>query len=187
MRKKIAALLLAISMMVSGTVLNVTPFEELTISANAKSTPSATTVGKAVKKAYGDNYVPSVKLTKSEVKDAFGVSSKYYTSVYAEIAPISTQVDTLVIFKCKDTTSRKKVLSLVKSYRKSLIKDSIQYPMNQVKVEASRIYYTGKYVCFIMLGRVSNKVEESGDDEKILKAYKSQNEIAVKAIKKAIK
>ena len=43
---------------------------------------------------------------------------------------------------------------------KRQIQDTCQYPMNQLKIQASKVYVKGNYVCFIMLGTISNKQEE---------------------------
>lgn len=51
--------------------------------------------------------------------------------------------------------------------------------MNQLKIQASKVYVKGNYVCFIMLGTISNKQEEQSED-KVIAAYKKQNEKAVK-------
>lgn len=150
------------------------------------ATPSAKVLGEAVKKAYGDDYLPSMKLAKSEIKDKFGVSSKLYSSAYAEVSMISAQVDTLVIFKAKDKDSKAKILKKLKSYRKTLINDTMQYPMNIPKIQASKIYKNGKYVGFIMLGNLSNKQQENESEEKQIKLYQEKNKIAIKAIEEAI-
>lgn len=153
----------------------------------AAKTPSAATLGKAVKKAYGKKYIPNMKLSKSEITSRFSVSSKWYSSAFAEIPMISTHVDTLAIFKAKDSASKKKIVSKLKAYRKSQIDNTLQYPMNVPKIQASKIYTNGNYVCFIMLGQISNSIEESGDENAMVKAYQKQNNIAVNAIKKALK
>lgn len=74
----------------------------------------------------------------------------------------------------------------MKKYQEGLIQDTHQYPMNQLKIQASRVYVKGSYVCFIMLGSISNKQEEQSED-KVIAAYKKQNEKAVKAINKLYK
>lgn len=157
------------------------------ITVQAASSPSAKTLAKAVKKAYGDDYLPQFELDKDTIKSRYGVSSSWYSSAYAEVPMISAQVDELVIFKAKNSASQKKILSAVKKYQKELKESTMQYPMNVLKIQGSKIYKNGNYVCFIMLGVVGNSVEENGTDEEIIKAHQKQNLKAVKAIKKKLK
>ena len=149
-----------------------------------KKTPSIQKVYNAVKKAYGDDYIPSEKVSKKELKERYGISSKWYSAAIAGFA--GTNADTLVIVKAKNAASKKKIRSALKKYREKLIQDTCQYPMNQLKIQASKVYVKGNYVCFIMLGTISNKQEEQSED-KVIAAYKKQNEKAVKAINKLYK
>lgn len=154
--------------------------------AKAKS-PSVTTVANAVKKAYGENYFPNYKLSKTEINDKFKVSSNWYTSAYVEVPMISAHVDTLAIFKAKNEAGKKKLVSKLKAYQKDQIEHGLLYPSGLLKFQASKIYTNGNYVCFLMLGQASNSVMESGDEGAIIKALQKQNTIGVNAIKKALK
>lgn len=154
----------------------------------AAAAPSASKLAAAVKKAYGENYWPNYRLDKNEIKEKYGVDSSLYASAYAEVPMISAQVDELVIFKAKNADSKKKILSAVKKYQKDLKEDTMQYPMNLLKIQGSRVYTNGKYVCFFMLGgSISKDLEEDGTDEEMIKAYQQMNKIAVNAVKKKLK
>lgn len=152
-----------------------------------KKTPSASKVADAVKTAYGENYLPNYKLSAEEIQNLTGVSANWYTSAYVEQPKISVHIDTLMIFKAKNTASKKKILKKVKAYQTYLIEDTMQYPSNQYKIKGSTIYTNGNYVCFIMLGNIDFSIEETGDEEKIIAAYQTQNKKAVTAIKKKLK
>lgn len=97
--------------------------------------PSASKLASAVKKAYGDNYWPDYKLDKDEIKSKYGVDASLYASAYAQVPMISAHVDQLVIFKAKNSSSKKKILSAVKKYQKDLKEDTMQYPMNLLKIQ----------------------------------------------------
>lgn len=157
------------------------------VTVQAASSPSAATLAKAVKKAYGDDYLPQFQLDKETIKSRYGISSSWYSSAFAEVPMISAQVDELAIFKAKNASSKKKILSAVKKYQKELKESTMQYPMNLLKIQGSKIYKNGNYICFIMLGQAGKDVEENGSDEEIIKAYQKQNLKAVKAIKKKLK
>lgn len=194
MKKKATALLLAAvvstgtcSMQeVTGPVLGTGGFETVSVQAAAK--PSASGLAAAVKKAYGENYWPNYQLDKDEIKSKYGVASSLYSSAFAEVPMISAHVDELVIFKAKNKTAKKKILNAVKKYQKNLKEDTMQYPMNLLKIQASKVYVNGNYVCFFMLGgSLDQSVEENGTDEELIKAYQQLNQKAVSTIKKKLK
>ena len=181
MKKKIVAMILVLAC-VTGIYAPENAWEApVTVEASTqkgKKTPSIQKVYNAVKKAYGDDYIPSEKVSKKELKERYGISSKWYSAAIAEVPMISV--------KAKNAASKKKIRSALKKYREKLIQDTCQYPMNQLKIQASKVYVKGNYVCFIMLGTISNKQEEQSED-KVIAAYKKQNEKAVKAINKLYK
>lgn len=197
-KKGIAALIVtasvavgAFSLSINGAGPSVPPSvspEAPVVTVQAASAPSASKVAKAVKKAYGDDYLPNYKLGKSEIKDKYGVASSLYSSAYAEVPMMSSHVDELVVFKAKNSSSKKKILSAVKKYQKNLKENTLQYPMNVLKIQASKVYTNGKYVCFFMLGGyVDTAVEENSSEEQIIKEYKNLNQKAVNAVKKSLK
>ena len=134
----------------------------------------------AVKKAYGENYLPSMDLTADDLSSRFGLNSDDYAAAYGQVAMISTQVDTFVAVEAKDGKADA-VASALNSYRDDLVNNSMQYPMNIPKVNASRVYQKGNYVFFLMLGAAApNDVMD--DEAASLTFYQQQNDIAVKAI-----
>ncbi len=157
------------------------------LTAEAAASPSASAVARAVKKAYSGGYIPDYKLSKDEIKTRYGVDSSLYSSAYAQVPMISARVDEIVIFKAKNSDSKKKILAAVKQYQKKLKDDRMQYPSNLLKIQGSKVYKKGRYICFFMMGDVSKSIEESGTEAEIIKEYQNQNKKAVNAVKKAIK
>ncbi len=151
------------------------------------ATPSASTLAEAAKKPYGKNLSSMMKLGNDEIKQRYGIDSAWFSSAHAEVALISASVDEIAIFKAADSSSRKKILKAVKAYQKKLKKDTMQYPMNMLKIQGSRVYTNGDYVCFIMLSNISKSLEEKGTEAEKIKAYQKLNKKAVKAIKKQLK
>lgn len=100
---------------------------------------------------------------------------------------MSAHVDTLVIAKAKNKASKKKIKKKLTDYRAGLIKDTCQYPMNLLKIQASRVYEKDNYVFFIMLGQVDSKIQETATEEQIIKAYKAENKKAVSVINSLFK
>lgn len=188
MKKKILAIILAASLAM-GCVPAINNATGTIISAEAakKKVPSVKKIRNAIAAKFGDNYVPNVSLTKDEIKTKFGLSTSWYTSVLAEIPMIGANVDTLVIAKAKNKTAKKKIKNQLTKYRQSLIDDTMQYPMNVLKIQASKVYVKDDFVFFIMLGFIDSKTEETGSDEQILKAYKALNQKAVSTINTLLK
>lgn len=188
MKKKILAIMLAASLVMGGVpAINNATGTVITAEAAKKKVPSVKKIRNAIAAKYGESYASSVALTKDEIKTKYGLSSSWYTSISAEVPMISANVDTLIIAKAKNKTAKKKIKNQLTKYRQTLIDDTMQYPMNVLKIQASRVYVKGDFVFFIMLGFIDNKTEETGTDEQILKAYKALNQKAVSAINALLK
>lgn len=138
------------------------------------------TVVDAVKKAYGDDYLPDTEVDKDMLAERYGVTEDMYEEAYAQIPMISVNIDTLIAVKCKDG-KQQDVVDALKKYQENLKNDSLQYPTNAVKTQASRIIEKDGYVFFVMLGVIPMDVEEQGD-EAILKKSEENNDIAQKVI-----
>ena len=108
MKKKIVAMILVLAC-VTGIYAPENAWEApVTVEASTqkgKKTPSIQKVYNAVKKAYGDDYIPSEKVSKKELKERYGISSKWYSAAIAEVPMISANADTLVIVKAKNAAS----------------------------------------------------------------------------------
>lgn len=188
MKKKLLALVMAIACIV-GTFSAVATVEQpITVeAATKKKAPSISKVYSAVKKAYGKNYLPTGRYSNKEILQYYGISSSWYSSVIAEYAENSAQVDELVIVKAKNADAKKKIKSALADYRRYQQEEAFQYPMNMPKVQAARIYVKGDYVCYICLGVIDQKIYRGDDDGKKVDAYKAENAKAVNAIKKLYK
>ncbi len=192
MKKKLIVMLIACLCVVEAASVVVPLSEPVTVEAatkkasKKKKTPNLNKVYNAVKGAYGKDYTPNVKLSKDEVNARYGLKKEWYSGVVAELPMISVNADELVIVKAKDADSKKKIKNALKQYQKNLMENMHQYPANLLKVQASKVYVKGNYVCFFVLGDIDSKTEQKSD-EKVIAAYKKQNEKAVNAIKKLYK
>lgn len=150
---------------------------------NVKDVP-VSEIQTAVKEAYGEAYTPNMDYDAQALESIFGVKADWYEEFIAQGPMMSAHVDTFVAIKAKEANV-KDVVDALNSYRDYLVNDSMQYPMNQIKVQASRVEQVGNYVFFILLGEIPMEVEEQGDDA-ILTAAKEQAQIAVDAINKIL-
>ena len=166
MKKKLIAMLIACLCVVEAASV-VVPFSEpVTVEAatkktsKKKKTPNLNKVYNAVKDAYGKDYIPNSKLSKDEVNARYGLKKEWYSGVVAELPMISVNADELVIVKAKSVDSKKKIKNALKQYQKNLMENMHQYPANQLKVQASKVYVKGNYVCFFVLGSIDSKTEQ---------------------------
>ena len=192
MKKKSMALIAALIVTVGGLVaVSTTGCSQKNQSGTdaepVQNSPEPDAVYEAVKAAYGENYLPNMRLTDEEIEVRYGISSDLYSSAIAEVPMISTHADELVIVKAKNDSAKKKIKSALAAHQKRLKEDTFQYPANQLKLQASRVYVKGDYVCFFALGTISNAQSQQSDESKVIEAYKAENAKAVKAIQKLYK
>lgn len=108
-------------------------------------------VHEKVKEAYGENYLPSAELDKDTLVATTGVKAEDIEEFVAEAPMMSAQVDTFIAIKAvKDKGAD--VETALNAYRDRLVSDTMMYPMNQPKVEASQVVRHGDYVFFVLLG-----------------------------------
>lgn len=146
------------------------------------SAEKLTKVHKAVKSAYKDNYRPNMTYDSLYLKEVIGLDTNCYDAVIAEGPMMSAAVDTFIGVHAKSGKVAE-VEKALKAYQSYLINDTFQYPLNQPKINASKVVTKGEFVFFILLG--SNNDNEL-DEGKLLSYYKAQNEIAVNAINNAL-
>lgn len=138
----------------------------------------------AVADALGEDYWPNMALNQEEMESFFGISADSYEEAAAEIPMISTNVDTLVIVKAKEG-SVDAVEEIINGYRDMLVNDTLQYPMNLGKIQASNVAVYGNYVCFFQLGGDTMTEEEQGE-EAVIRKCQAANEKAANVIEEKL-
>ena len=109
------------------------------------------TVVDAVKAAYGDDYVPNMMVEGELLESTYGLTEDMYEEVYVEVPMISANIDTLIAVKVADGRQQD-VVDALTSYRDYLVNDALQYPMNQLKLQSSRVIEKDGFVFFVSLG-----------------------------------
>ena len=112
---------------------------------------------------------------------SFGITSDMYDDYMAEMPMMSAHVDTLLIVKAKED-KLETVQKIVEDYREAKVNDTMQYPMNLGKIQASQVETIGNYVVFVMLGGDTTDVEEQGD-EAVVKTCQERNGKVIEAIR----
>lgn len=132
----------------------------------------------AVKEAYGDEYIPSMPYDEQAMKELFGISADLYDGYIAEGPMISVHVDNFVMVEAKEGKGEQ-VEQILVQYRETLLTESLQYPMNMPKIEASQVIRHDDYVFFVMLGGATEGAE---DEAAALAAAKEGNQIGIDVI-----
>ena len=138
----------------------------------------------AVAEALGEDYWPDCVMEPEYVQDLYGLKPDMYEDIFVETPMIGTNVDTLIIVQAKKDRVED-VEKALNTSREGEINNTMQYPMNIGKVQASRIETIDNYVLFIQLGGSSVDAEEEGE-EKVMELSREQNEKALEAIRQAL-
>ena len=133
-----------------------------------------------VKEAYGEDYIPSTAMDEQMLNDIIGLSPELYESYVAEMPMISTFVETFIGVKAKEGQGDG-VEKALTEYRDRLVNDTMQYPMNVSKIQASQVVRHGDYVFFVVLGGPDDAALEQGD-EAALKSAEENNKIAIDVV-----
>ena len=134
----------------------------------------------SIKEVYGEDYVPSMALDSEMLNGLLNITSDQYVDFAAEMPMISAQVDTVVILQAAEGQADALEAAL-NTYRDTLVNDSMQYPMNVAKVNASKVVRNGDYVAFLMLGKINDNMEVSEseaaeyEEEQVQKAVDAFN------------
>lgn len=140
---------------------------------------SAQVLVEAVASELGDDYWADAELAPELLDDWYGISGDMYEEYYGQTPMISANVDTLIVIKAAEGKVSD-VESALDTYRESMVQDTLQYPMNIPKIQASEIRVFGNYVCFVQLGA---DMEGSGEDaEDAIKVCQEMNGRALSVI-----
>lgn len=154
----------------------------MTDEAGYRNDVSAQTLVSAVALELGDDYWPDMELAPELLDDWYGISEDMYDDYYGQTPMISANVDSLIVVKAKEGRIED-VENAFGSYREAMVQDTLQYPSNIPKIQASAIRTYGPYVCFVQLGAAASEEE---DAEAALKACAKANERALSALEKEL-
>lgn len=138
----------------------------------------------ALVNSLGEDYWPNAEIPEDMLKEIYGISADMYEEYYGEMPMISTNVDTVLIVKAKEGQVEA-VEDALNAYRDAMVSDTMQYPMNVGKIQASRIESFGQYVCFVQLGADTMDALDSGDDA-VIEQCQQANELALEVIQNTL-
>lgn len=160
--KKILILLLAISML-SAFVVGCTPGKDS--NGDKDIVVDLEEIHAAVKESLGEDYSPNMEISAEELENITGVKVSDMESYIAEAPMISVNIDTFIAIKAKEGKAEA-IEEGLEAYRKDLIENSLQYPMNLAKVNATKVVRNGDYIFFLMLGRYDDR-EDATEEERL--------------------
>lgn len=143
-------------------------------------TEEMTALKTAVTDALGENYWPNMPVMPDMLEMMLGVTPDMYDDYFAEMPMISVNVDTLIVIKAKEG-QQEAVEEALNAYRDTNVNDTMQYPMNVGKIQASRVERVGNYICFVQLGADTMTEAESGD-EAVIAHCQEVNELVIEII-----
>ena len=133
----------------------------------------------------GENYFPNMPLDPQMLEDLVGITPNMYEDYLAEIPMISTNVDTLIVVKAArgqvDT-----VEETLNAYRDKQVDNTMQYPQNLGKIQASKVGRAGDYVIFSLLGGDIMDLLDQGD-EAVITHCQEVNDSVIEAISNALR
>ena len=140
-------------------------------------------VHEAVKKTFGETYIPSTPYDAPQLEEMFGVKKDLVKEFIAEGPMMSVQVDTFIGIEAQEGKADQ-VETALKAYKQRLIDTSLQYPMNLPKIKESAVQRIDNYVFFMILGEIPMNAET---DEAQLAAAKAETKKATDAVESILK
>lgn len=144
---------------------------------------SAQTLVESVAAELGEEYWPDMVLAPEYLDEWYGISSDMYEDAYGQTPMISANVDALIVVRA-DEERIEDVENAFDTYREAMVQDTLQYPQNIPKIQASQIETFGDWVCFVQLGGFMENIENN--DEKAVEACQKMNRQALEIIEKKL-
>ena len=135
----------------------------------------------AVVEELGDEYWPNSEMPAEYMESTFGLTSDMYEDFMGEMPMISVNIDTLLIVKAAEGQADAVEEALI-NYQKNLKENTMQYPQNLDKIQASKVERIDNYVIFALLGGDVTGVDEQGSDAVIV-YVQEQNQRALDVIR----
>ena len=140
-------------------------------------------------KWYGNTYYPNMKIhadaeyLNTYMTDTLKMDAAWVDDIIIEVPMISANVDTLILVDPSEGNAEN-VLAALTEYKRYLVEDSFQYPMNEARVKTAAVAQVGDYVCFSILGGAVDNPEEWGltTEEDLANYYESMNMNAIYAL-----
>lgn len=143
------------------------------------------TIKAAVVEELGDDYWPNMPLDAELLEGLVGITSDMYEDYLAETPMISTNVDALIVVRAKEDKVDE-VEKALNNYRDANVSNTMQYPQNIGKIQASKVERLGNYVIYVQLGGEVMDIMDQGDEAVIVHCQKVNDKV-IEIIKDTIR
>ncbi|MCL2087813.1 MAG: DUF4358 domain-containing protein [Oscillospiraceae bacterium] len=145
--------------------------------AQAQTSVSAQAVLEHIKSAYGEHYPPSIPMTQEQLLQ-YGLTPDLYDECAHETAAITVYLNKVVVVKAKPEKINE-VEAALETFRHDIITNTLQYPMNIEKAQATSVTRKGNYIALILAGETLQDTELSQSER--LNFAVEQNGVGVEA------
>lgn len=113
--------------------------------------PSVEDILDSIRSNFGDEYPPNGEIPAEMLEAEFGLTPDLYEEALGEMSMISAHNDRVVVAKAKPDQADE-VERVLEEARQRKIEDTLQYPANVPKTNASKVVRHGDYVAFLLVG-----------------------------------
>ncbi len=135
-------------------------------------------IAQAIRDAYGDTYLPNAPLDEEMLGSMYSIDMELIEEFVAEMPMIGFHPDRVIIAKAVEGKGEELEEQFL-AVREFLVEDSMMYPANIAKTEASSVERVGDYVAFLLVGAPNDNMDASEEEQ--LKFAEEQAKIAVDA------
>lgn len=133
---------------------------------------------KAVQDAYGENYIPNMDLDAEMLGQMTGLDMETVEEFAAQTPMISVHADCVIIVKAKEGQGDA-VEEALKQYQDIRVNDTLIYPANIAKTQASQVVRNGDYAAFLLVGAIDENMD--ADEAARLEFAEAETQKAVDA------
>ena len=132
--------------------------DDTTASDDAAADSKSVEILNAIKEVYGADYVPNMPIDGETLNMLLNITSDQYVSFAAEMPMISAHVDTVIIIEAADGQADA-IEEALNAYRQAKVDDTMQYPSNVARVNASKVVRKDNFVAFLMVGKINENMD----------------------------
>lgn len=117
----------------------------------------------AVETHLGEDYVATMDIDKEQLEIVYGLDVADIKDISAKQPLMSTHVDTFIAVEANEGKADN-VEKALNEYRQTVLDDTMNYPGNIAKVQASKVVRQDDFVFFLMLGKFNQGFDASEND-----------------------
>ena len=134
-----------------------------------QSDVSITEIGDAVAEEFGESFRCDADIDSETLEATYGIKPEWVKEAYAKVAMVTMWNDHFIGIHANPDCADD-VEAALTDYKDYYIENSFQYPMNEPKTKAMRVYRNGDYVFLILLGDYDDTLDDDGNYEAAVEA-----------------